>query len=112
MGVLKTYRRVQKSFLAILVGLIVISTQLAAPRAHADEWRYLVEGTWYKSWSTCQSRAKALIQTRQYKNPHLCIQDSLSYPNGRWTLYITKKVSGSGSGGGGGGGWSIPVEQK
>lgn len=80
--------------MAILVELIFTSTQLAAPRAHADEWRYLVEGTWYKNWATCQLRATALIQTKQYNKssplrsgfPFLPLWsvDSVHHNKGQW----------------------------
>lgn len=106
-----TVSRARRLLLSLLAGMLMLLSPggLTAATAADYYWVYVIEGTWYKSPLTCQSRAISLIQTGEYRGPYNCRQDSLSGPNDRWTLRLYKKVYGGGGGGGGGGGWSSPV---
>lgn len=97
-------RRILTSF---LVAALMFMAPLSSGKATAADyyWEYIIEGTWYKSYSTCRSRAIGLVLTGEYRGPYNCRQDSLSAPNDRWTLRIYKKVYYAG---GGGGGWAAP----
>lgn len=81
----KTVAVLKRSVAAVVVATILALGSVQAAWA-AMPWPWILEGTRYKSASSCASRGFTLVLTGQYEDWH-CAQDEFSEPD-RWSLWV------------------------